>query len=257
MTKKSEEAFKLKANFLPITVIKFLRGDQRSILQQLKETHRAAPNYFQQSPVIIDVNHLKRPAKGLDLSKLTQLLREYQMIPVGVQGLSADEEGAAQALGLALWRSSAAASEPEKAAPVVAEAAAPYEAAAPVGVVQPPKYANTVMTKPVRSGMRVYAKQSNLVLLAPVSSGAECIADGDIFCYAPVRGRILAGAAGDLQAQIFCHSLEAELIAIAGYYLLYDECPAERNGRFQIFLKDNRLYVDNVSLERSVLLCQK
>ena len=104
--------------------------------------------------------------------------------------------------------------------------------------------------------MRVYAKQSNLILLAPVSSGAECIADGDIFCYAPVRGRILAGASGDLQAQIFCQSLDAELIAIAGYYLLYDECPEERNGYFQILLKESKLYIHNFSLERSVL-CQK
>ena len=92
MAQKNEEAFKLKANFFPMTVIKFFRCDQRSVLQQLKEIQRKAPNYFHQSPVIIDVTHLKRPAKGLDLAKLSQILREFQLIPVGVQGLSPAEE---------------------------------------------------------------------------------------------------------------------------------------------------------------------
>jgi len=241
MTAKNSEAFKLKANFLPVTVIKFLRSDQRSILQQLKETQRSAPNYFQQSPVIMDLTHLKRPAKGLELAKLSSLLREHQLIPVGVQGLSDAEQAGAAELGLAVWRSGSSVREQPKNDPPP---------------LLPAKSPNTLVTKPVRSGMSVYAKQSNLVLLAPVSSGAECIADGDIFCYAPVRGRILAGASGDHQAQIFCQSLEAELIAIAGYYLLYDECPAERNGCFQIRLQENRLHVNDFLLERSVM-CQK
>lgn len=253
MTQKSEEAFKLKANFFPITVIKFLRCDQRSVTQQLKDIQRAAPNYFHQSPVIIDVTQVKRPPKGLDLAKLSQLLREYQLIPVGVQGLSAAEESSAQALGLALWRPGAA----NKSSPEV-----PAENPQPPPVTEQPApssvaRAHTIITKPVRSGMQVYAKQSHLILLAPVSSGAECIADGDIFCYAPVRGRILAGASGNLQAQIFCQTLEAELIAIAGYYLLYDEYPPDKAGCFQILLKEGRLQVSNFSLERSVLLCQK
>ena len=251
MTQKSEEAFKLKANFFPITVIKFLRCDQRSVLQQLKEIQRAAPNYFHQSPVIMDVTQAKRPAKGLDLGKLSQILREHELLPVGVQGLLEHEETGARALGLALWRSN-----PDSLADEQQENSQTEVQNAPPAVELPAKCSNTIVTKPVRSGMRVYAKQSNLVLLAPVSSGAECIADGDIFCYAPVRGRILAGAGGDQQAQIFCQSLEAELIAIAGYYLLYDECPAERSGCFQIVLKEHKLQIHNFSLERSVL-CQK
>ena len=244
MISKNDEAFKLKAQFFPITVIKFQRADQRSILQQLKEIQRSAPNYFHQSPVIINLTELKRPSKGLDLVKLTQLLRQHQMIPVGVQGLSAAEESSAQELGLVLWRSGAN-SEPRPQPESEGEAATPAEAQTEA---HPPKYSNRVITKPIRSGTRVYAKQSNLIILAPVSSGAECIADGDIFCYAPVRGRILAGASGDLQAQIFCHSLESELIAIAGYYLLYDECPAERIGHFQILLKDNKLHINHLSV---------
>lgn len=239
MIQKSEEAFRLKANFSPITVLKFLRSDQRSILQQLKETKQAAPNFFQQSPVIMDFTEVKRPPKGLDLAKLSQLLREYQLVPVGVQGVSPEEEAQAQELGLALWRGGAGtAKQPE-----------PETATSPHPETD---YKNIIVTKPVRSGMQIRAKQTNLVILAPVSSGAECIADGDIFCYAPVRGRMLAGASGNTEAQIFCLSLEAELISIAGYYLLYDECPADRSGHFQIFLRSNRIHISNF-LERSEL----
>lgn len=246
---QSNAAFKLKASFFPITVIKFQRSDQRSVLQQLKEVQRTAPNYFNQSPVIIDVTDLKRPAKGLDLAKLVQTLRQHQLMPVGAQGLLPAEAASAKELGLALWRASAS-TESASTSAQVGETSAEYtprqesEEPAPAALL-PPKCSNTIVTKPVRSGMRVYAKQSNLILLAPVSSGAECIADGDVFCYAPVRGRLLAGAGGDLQAQIFCQSLEAELIAIAGYYLLYDEYPVEKTGHFQIVVQENKLHINN------------
>jgi len=249
MNSKTEESFKIKANFLPITVIKFIHNDLQSISQQLQEVHLSAPNYFNQSPVIIDLSALKRPADGIDLSQFCQILRENQMIPVGVQGLQDQEQELAEKLGLAIWRSSAAALQQTKKKPKENVISEQTEVST--------KGPHTIITKPVRSGMRIYAKKSNLILLAPVNSGAECIADGDIFCYAPVRGRLLAGASGNLNAQIFCNSLDAELIAIAGFYLLYDECPAERNGNFQISLKENKLQIDNFSLERSVSLCQK
>jgi septum site-determining protein MinC len=253
LRQKTEESFKLKANFLPITVLKFLRADQRSILQQLKETQKAAPNYFQQSPVILDFSQLKRSPKGLDLAKLSQLVREYQLIPVGVQGLYPEEEPQAQELGLALWRKGAAMekqSAPESESESELEPESKIVEPTDILNSAPKSKNNLIITKPVRSGMQVRAKETSLVILAPVSSGAECIADGDIFCYAPVRGRMLAGASGNTQAQIFCLSLEAELISIAGYYLLYDECPADRSGHFQIFLKDSRIYINNL-LERS------
>lgn len=232
---KTEEAFKLKANFLPITIIKFIRTDLRSVAQQLKETANKAPHFFCQTPVIVDLTHVKRGTRSVDLPQLMELLREYQLIPVGVQGLLPAEEEAAKDLNLPLWRSNAATSvstpaenTPEEAEPAEADAQ---------GALTP----HMIVNKPVRSGVRIYAKQSHLILLAPVHSGAECIADGNIFCYAPVHGRILAGAGGNLKAQIYCQSLEAELIAIAGYYVLYDECPQDRNGQFQISLKEQKL----------------
>ena len=55
-------------------------------------------------------------------------------------------------------------------------------------------------------------------MLAVVSFGAEVIADGNIHVYAPLRGRAIAGARGDVNARIYCTCLEPQLVSIAGIY---------------------------------------
>ena len=68
----------------------------------------------------------------------------------------------------------------------------------------------------------MYAKGGDLIVLSSISHGAECLADGNIHIYGTLRGRALAGIHGDTSSHIFCHSLEAELVSIAGRYLLTD-----------------------------------
>jgi septum site-determining protein MinC len=76
-------------------------------------------------------------------------------------------------------------------------------------------------------------------VLGSVNPGAQVIADGHVHVYGPLRGRALAGAQGRADARVFCQSLEAELVAIAGQYLLADEIPAERRARpAQVFVED-------------------
>jgi septum site-determining protein MinC len=108
-----------------------------------------------------------------------------------------------------------------------------------------PTAASLVVTEPVRSGQRIFADRGDLVVIASVSSGAELIAQGNIHVYGPLRGRALAGVNGDRSARIFCQSLEAELIAIAGLYRTSDDLgPSTRNQRVQAFLKDDTLCVE-------------
>src|SRR5690606_38019424 len=82
-------------------------------------------------------------------------------------------------------------------------AAAPVEAkpteAAPATNGRPTKLINY----PIRSGQQIYAAGADLIVLAPVSAGAELLADGHIHVYAPLRGRALAGVMGDTSARIF------------------------------------------------------
>lgn len=89
----------------------------------------------------------------------------------------------------------------------------------PAPVVRPTK----LVTTPVRGGVQIYAAGGDLIVLAPVSPGAELLADGNIHVYGPMRGRALAGVKGDTSARIFCQQLAAELVSIAGNYKVAED----------------------------------
>ena len=104
----------------------------------------------------------------------------------------------------------------------------------------PARAATRIVTEPVRSGTQIYARGGDLIVTAAVSAGAEVMADGNIHVYGRLRGRALAGAAGDTAARIFCTRLEAELVSIAGRYLVSEQLPAEyQGGPAQIALVDD------------------
>jgi septum site-determining protein MinC len=72
-----------------------------------------------------------------------------------------------------------------------------------------------------------------------VNPGAQVIADGHVHVYGPLRGRALAGAHGNPEARVFCHSLEAELVSVAGEFLTADELdPALRGRPSQVFMEN-------------------
>lgn len=75
-----------------------------------------------------------------------------------------------------------------------------------------------VINRPLRSGQRIYARDTDLIVIGMVSQGAEVIADGNIHVYGPLRGKAMAGARGDASARIFTTQLDPELVAIAGVY---------------------------------------
>ena len=56
-------------------------------------------------------------------------------------------------------------------------------------------------------------------------------ADGHIHVYGALKGRALAGVGGDTSARIFCHSLDAEMVSIAGYYQIREDLPAGFIGK--------------------------
>ena len=96
-----------------------------------------------------------------------------------------------------------------------------------------------VITEPVRSGRQVYAPHGDLVVMAPVSAGGEVLAAGNIHVYGPLRGRALAGLGGDTGARIFCTSLEAEMVSVAGLYRLNETIDPS------VFKKPAHIYLNN------------
>ncbi|CAL4323291.1 septum site-determining protein MinC [Buchnera aphidicola] len=104
-----------------------------------------------------------------------------------------------------------------------------------------------IINTPVRSGQKVYAKNSDLVIINNVSAGAELVADGNIHVYGSVRGRVLAGANGDITSKIFCTTLFAELVSVSGRYWLSDQIPSHFVGKSaQIYLKNKFLTINSL-----------
>jgi septum site-determining protein MinC len=87
------------------------------------------------------------------------------------------------------------------------------------------KYDTKIITTPIRSGQQIYAKDANLVVMTQVSAGAEIAADGNIHIFGALRGRAIAGAVGNTDAEIICQDMKAELISIAGTYLVQEDFP--------------------------------
>ena len=169
-----------------------------------------------------------------EFAEARDILGRHTLTLIGVQNASPAQLQAAAGAGLASFAPNAPqpsrrpSREPAASAPPIATAA----------------IKTRLVTQPVRSGTQIYARGADLVVTAAVSPGAEIIADGNIHVYGALRGRALAGAGGDADARIFCSRLEAELVSIAGHYLVSEQLPAEQLGfPVQIALVDDRLTV--------------
>jgi septum site-determining protein MinC len=85
--------------------------------------------------------------------------------------------------------------------------------------------------------------EGDVTIIGSVSSGAEIVATGSIHIYGTLRGRVLAGADGNPRAHIFCRRVEAELIAIDGYYRMADEMAPLLGKPIHAWLEDGALAI--------------
>ena len=83
----------------------------------------------------------------------------------------------------------------------------------------------------MRSGQSIAFEGGDVTILGSVASGAEVVAGGSIHVYGALRGRAIAGLAGNASARIYCRKLNAELVAIDGVYQTAEDMPADRIGR--------------------------
>ncbi len=185
----------------------------------------------------IDFNQLPQTPTALDISAMITVLRQFGLQPVGAYGGNEAQQTAAREAGLVVLSDDAVSLPTATSAP----------AAVPVQIERTP---TMVITRPVRTGQQVYAKDADLVVMALVSNGAEVIADGNIHVYAPLRGRALAGARGDANARIFTTCMEAELVSIAGVYRTLDESlpPSLKSKPAQVLLNEDKLVIETLTL---------
>jgi septum site-determining protein MinC len=223
ITAQSIDAFELKGSLFTLTVLHLLQTDVKNIVSQLDHSIKKTPKMFKNMPLVIDLLKVKDQS-DIDFAQITEQLRLHQLIPVGVRHGSEQQHAAAQEAGLGLFSS---------------QTIDKQKTSEPAAVTH-----TEILSKPIRSGQQVYARNANLVVLAPVSHGAEILADGCIHVYNTLRGRVLAGVSGDTSARIFCQKLEAELVSIAGYYKLQDDIQVPENATaMQIYLESKKICI--------------
>ncbi len=212
---------------------------------------RQAPSFFESAPLVLDLHDVAERS-DVDLETVAGRLEELGFVPVGIQNGSDEQNAAALALGLCpfpLWRSGRQRPEREGRPGKNATPSDQRRRAGDNGAdADDGPVAALLVKQPVRSGQRYYARGRDLVAAAPVSPGAELIADGHVHVYGPLRGRALAGVHGDTGARIFCQSLEAELVSIAGAYRVRDDIDDALIGKpAQIYLnKQERIVIDSL-----------
>ena len=213
------------------------------IKQQLLTKISQAPDFFKNSPLLIDLHQLNKQEVDVDIRNLVKTLRGLHFLTIAISGATPKQNATAIELGIAIQSvhtlsnlinqpAANTVSKPEIAETQIVEV---IETAA---VVE-----NKVITQPVRSGQRIYAK-GDLTVLAAVNPGAELMAEGNIHVYAPMRGRALAGVQGNTKSCIFCSDLQAELISIAGVYRLNEDLDKNlKHTLVQVYLHDQALLI--------------
>ncbi|ACB25354.1 septum site-determining protein MinC [Methylobacterium sp. PvP062] len=197
----------------------------------LDALNRRAPNFFAGRPVILDLSGLRLNREDLD-----GLLAELAARNIAVLGI----EGAAPSLLDSGTPPALSGGRP------AGEVAAPDESAADAPAPAEPQAKETarslILDAPVRSGQTVLHLEGDVTVLGAVASGAEVIAGGSIHVYGALRGRAIAGAAGNPTARIWCRRFEPELVAIDGLYRAADDLdPAFRGQAVEVRLLEDAI----------------
>ena len=253
---EEQQAFKLRGGSFTLLVLQLIDLKNPNFFQWLLDKIGQAPNFYRHAPVVLDLAGLA-DSGPFNFAELGRRLRQHKLVPVGVQNGTEEQNQGAVNAGMSIfpmWRASQPLEQPTTKAPAEnkpAEAeptvAKPTEAK-PTELSGQAETGAKLVTEPIRSGRQVYARQGDLVVLNTVSAGAELLADGHIHVYGALRGRALAGVSGDTSARIFCRSLQAELVSIAGHWLVREDMDDHLIGRtVQIYLKGELLVIEPMS----------
>ena len=245
-------SFQLKGSALTVVVLALIDYNPKTLALELKEKIDQAPHFFDNSPVLISLEKLVSADQctllSENIAQLVSICRDLNLQPLGFTAVPEALLASVQATGLAVLAkpSERALKFPVKESVKVSEPT--IETVIEERVVIEERLVqrvSKVITRPVRSGQQIYAEGADLIVLAQVSEGAEVLADGHIHIYGSLRGRALAGVKGDVGARIFCQQFEAELIAIAGNFVLQDALPKELSKKpVQISLQGEKVIVE-------------
>jgi septum site-determining protein MinC len=180
-------------------------------LEEIDATLARSPGFFVGKPVVLDLS-----AVDLSQSRITHLvaiLEQRNIRVLGIEGVDAALVTTSMPPLLTGGRSCMLTqNEPKK-----------PEAK--------PKPMSLLLDSPVRSGQSIVFAEGDVTVVGSVGSGAEIVAGGSIHVYGTLRGRAMAGVNGNSAARIYCQKIEAELLAIDGYYRTAEDIGATLRNR--------------------------
>ena len=198
-------------------------------LSEIDATLARSPGYFVGKPIVLDLASV-----DLSTSAISHLLGSLDERGIRVLGIEGVDESRLSA-GMPPLLTGGRACVITRSEPVKAEE--PKE--------EPkPKPTSLLLDQPVRSGQSIVFIEGDVTVLGSVGSGAEIVAGGSIHIYGTLRGRAMAGVNGNSAARIYCQKIEAELLAIDGYYQTAEEIDASlRNRPAQAWLQGDTMKI--------------
>jgi septum site-determining protein MinC len=200
-------------------------------LTEIDQTICRSPGFFVGKPVVLDLSavDLSRPA----ISHLLLSLEKRNIRVLGIEGVEATRLASNMPPLLSGGRSCVVPQPSQENEKVAGQAK--REVAPPTSLL---------LDSPVRSGQSIVFPEGDVTVVGSVSSGAEIVAGGSIHVYGTLRGRAMAGINGNSAARIYCQRIEAELLAIDGFYRTAEEFDAAlRNRPAQAWLEGETLRI--------------
>jgi septum site-determining protein MinC len=200
-------------------------------LVRLDDLAARSAGFFLRRPVVLDVADLDIDRQ--ELRSLVEALGTRNVRIMGIEGARASLLDANLPPAMTDGRP-ASDFEPPAESEATATAAEDAPSVQRVGRLEPQAPKGTpsiIVSEPVRSGQSIFFPEGDVTVVGSVASGAEIVAGGSIHIYGTLRGRALAGTMGNASARIFCRKLEAELIAVDGFYKTAEDLEPELKGR--------------------------
>jgi len=216
-------------------------------LVRLDDLASRSTGFFMRRPVVLDVSGLD--IDRAELRTLIDKLATRNVRIMGIEGARPSLLGADMPPAMADGRPTSDIEAPSD-DEVRESKTSKKAAAAPMPAVPPAAKATPSMlvTEPVRSGQSIVFTEGDVTVVGSVASGAEIIAGGSIHVYGALRGRAMAGTMGNAAARIFCSKLEAELVAIDGYYKTAEDLePGLRGKAVQLWLEGDTFKVGTLA----------
>jgi septum site-determining protein MinC len=183
-----------------------------SWLEEIDATLAHSPGFFVGKPVVLDLSAVDLSQSAI--AHLVASLESRTIRVLGIEGVDASHLTTSMPPLLTGGRHCALPlSKPQKVE------------------ITPPKPTSLLLESPVRSGQSVIFPDGDVTVLGSVGSGAEVVAGGSIHIYGTLRGRAMAGVNGNSAARIYCQRIEAELLAIDGYYQTAEQMDATVRDR--------------------------